>query len=247
MLQHLVIGSVKQILRRLGLEVHRTQYRNSPIDWQCVDWQSTVNNAPVQMCQNRMRHFFDNRTQGNGIWKWTHYFDIYDRHFNKFRGQEVHILEIGIYSGGSLEMWRDYFGPKAILYGVDIEAACRAYESDNVKIFIGDQADRMFWHEFRQKVPVLDIVIDDGGHQPQQQIVTLEELLPFLRSGGVYCCEDIHGKSNEFAAYIYNLGAKLNEMSSFREDFDDNERKSYVTARHFRLRWVQFIFILLYV
>ncbi len=66
-------------------------------------------------------------------------------------------------------MWRDYLGPKAIIYGVDTEPDCRVYENDGVKIFIGDQADRSFWREFRRKVPALDIVIDDGGHQPEQQ------------------------------------------------------------------------------
>jgi 23S rRNA U2552 (ribose-2'-O)-methylase RlmE/FtsJ len=155
---------------------------------------------------------YGRRKQGPGIWKWNHYFEIYDRHFRQFRGQEVHVLEIGIYSGGSLDMWRDYFGPKAVIYGVDIEPACRIYEKDGVKIFIGDQADRSFWREFRRKVPILDIVIDDGGHQPEQQIVSVEELLPFLRPGGVYFCEDVHGAYNQFASYIHRMGHKLNDL-----------------------------------
>jgi hypothetical protein len=54
--------------------------------------------------QNRLTEFFDNRKSGQGIWKWRHYFDVYDRHFSKFRGQEVNIVEIGVFSGGSLEM-----------------------------------------------------------------------------------------------------------------------------------------------
>src|SRR5262249_15852097 len=137
---------------------------------------------------------------------------VYDRHFSRFRGEDVHVLEIGVYSGGSLQMWRDYFGPKAHIYGVDIEPDCRVYEGDNVKIFIVDQADSRFWREFRQKVPMLDIVIDDGGHQTEQQIVTIEELLPFLRPGGVYCCEDVHGAFNHFASYVHGLDHKLNDF-----------------------------------
>jgi len=66
----------------------------------------------------------------------VHYLNIYDHHFCKFRGQEVNVLEIGIYSGGSLEMWERYFGTKANIYGVDINAACRIYETDRIKIFI---------------------------------------------------------------------------------------------------------------
>jgi hypothetical protein len=59
-----------------------------------------------------------------------------------------------------------------------------------IKIFIGDEEDRKFWRRFKAEVPAVDIVIDDGGHQTQQQVVTLEELLPHLRPGGVYICED---------------------------------------------------------
>lgn len=72
------------------------------------------------------------------------------------------MLEIGIYSGGSPEMWCDYFGSKAHIYGVDIESACKSYENSMIKVFIGDQADRKFWSQFRREVPMLDLVIDDN-------------------------------------------------------------------------------------
>jgi hypothetical protein len=53
-------------------------------------------------------------------------------------------------------------------------------------VFVGDQADRSFWKRVKQEVPNLGVVIDDGGHIPEQQIVTLEEMFPHLRPGGVY-------------------------------------------------------------
>src|SRR6266851_3385960 len=127
---------------------------------------------------NRLRAFFNEHHTGRGIWKWDHYFDIYDRHFKNFRGRDVVIVEIGIYSGGSLEMWRDYFGANCRIIGVDIEPACKVYESNSVRVFIGDQADREFWKRLKQEVGTVDIVIDDGGHASQQQIITLEEMLP---------------------------------------------------------------------
>lgn len=188
---------------------------------------SATIDTTLRLHSNSLREFFDNRKEGAGIWKWNHYFDIYDRHFRQFRGQEVHVLEIGVYSGGSLDMWRDYFGPKAIIYGVDIEPDCRVYENDGIKIFIGDQADRSFWRSFRQKVSTLDIVIDDGGHQREQQIVSVEELLPFLRPGGVYLCEDVHGAYNPFASYVHGLGHKLNEFSQVDNFIDGGRRISH--------------------
>jgi SAM-dependent methyltransferase len=154
--------------------------------------------------------YFDAHTEGPGIWKWRHYFEIYHRHFAKFVGREVHVLEVGVYSGGSLGMWKHYFGCGCHVYGVDIQEACKAYEDDSVTILVGDQEDRDFWKEVRGKVPALDIVIDDGGHMPHQQIVTLEELLPHLRPGGVYLCEDVYGAFHPFHDYVSGLTHNLN-------------------------------------
>jgi hypothetical protein len=162
---------------------------------------------------NPLETFFNSRDTGKGIWKWTHYFDVYRRHFQKFVGREVHVLEVGVYSGGSLEMWRDYFGSNCHVYGLDIREECRALQNKSTRIFIGDQADRQFWKRFRQEVPKLDILIDDGGHLPEQQIVTLEEMLPHLRPGGVFVCEDVHGEFNRFGAYVRGLAASLDTSS----------------------------------
>lgn len=59
------------------------------------------------------KYFRENK--GNLIHKWMHYFEIYDRYFKQYRNKEVTILEIGIYQGGSLQMWKDYFGPAAMI------------------------------------------------------------------------------------------------------------------------------------
>lgn len=159
-----------------------------------------------------LRSYFDAHKEGKGIWKWNHYFDVYERHLGKFVGRDLNLLEIGIYSGGSLDMWRAYFGPKSQMYGVDIQEACREYENEYTHVFIGDQADRGFWRSFRQQVPRIDVLIDDGGHEPEQQIVTLEEMLPYLSPGGVYVCEDIHGIHNAFSSYLHGLVEALNDM-----------------------------------
>ena len=152
---------------------------------------------------NPLRTFFNARHEGRGIIKWDHYFEAYDRHLSRFRGQEFHFLEIGIFSGGSLEMWREYFGPRCYIYGVDINPACKVYESDRTRVFIGDQSDREFWKQFRDAVPHLDVAIDDGGHEPQQQRVSFEELMPHLRPGGVYICRG-HPRANESVCRLHS-------------------------------------------
>jgi SAM-dependent methyltransferase len=158
---------------------------------------------------NPILSYFNAHTEGPGIYKFLHYFDIYHRHFSKFVGREVHVLEVGLWSGGSLTMWREYFGKGCRVYGVDIEEACMAYENVGIKVFIGDQADRSFWTRVKHTVPRIDILIDDGGHFPEQQRITLEEMLPYIAPGGVYLCEDIHD-FNEFAAYVQGLASDLN-------------------------------------
>src|SRR5262249_18601015 len=77
-------------------------------------------------------------------------------------------------------------------------------------ISIGDQADPAFWAGFRAEAPSVDILLDDGGHEPEQQIVTLKEMLPHLAPGGVYICEDLQGVGNEFSAFVAGLVAHLN-------------------------------------
>jgi 23S rRNA U2552 (ribose-2'-O)-methylase RlmE/FtsJ len=140
---------------------------------------------------NDLEKYFLGNT-GKLISKWNHYFDVYDRHFSKFRGTDVHIVEFGVFQGGSLQMWKDYFGPKARIYGVDINPHCKQLEEEQVKIFIGDQADKKFLRSIADAIPRIDILLDDGGHTMEQQINTFEVLFPKIDKNGVYLCEDIH-------------------------------------------------------
>jgi SAM-dependent methyltransferase len=176
---------------------------------------------------NPLREYFEAHREGRGIWKWDHYFDMYHRHLSRFVGLETKLVEIGIYSGGSLEMWRQYFGSGCHVYGVDIENACKAYETDNISVFIGDQERPEFWQSFKASVGTVDILIDDGGHTPEQQIVTLNEMLEAIRPGGVYICEDIHGHKNRFINHVVGLVHSLNFAEhAFDEDGISNPANS---------------------
>jgi cephalosporin hydroxylase len=156
---------------------------------------------------NPLRSYFEAHRKGRGIYKGRHYFDLYVQHLARFVGREVVVVEVGVYSGGSLEMWKSYFGEQATIHGVDIQEACRVYEADRVHIHVGDQSDRAFWKRFKEDVPFIDVLIDDGGHHPNEMLVTFEELFPILRAGGVYICEDI--VSNEFLSYLGGFAEHL--------------------------------------
>ena len=140
---------------------------------------------------NDLERYFTENT-GRLIHKWKHYFAIYDRHFSRFRDTDVHVAEIGISQGGSLQMWKQYFGPKAKIFGVDINPYCKKLEEEGIEIFIGDQEDRTFLKSLTQKIPKIDILIDDGGHSMKQQIATYEELFSHIDENGIYLCEDVH-------------------------------------------------------
>ncbi len=164
---------------------------------------------------NDLEQFFNQHT-GRLIHKWHHYFEIYDRHFSRFRGRPVNIVEFGVSQGGSMQMWRHYFGPSARLFGVDINPNCKQFEEPGVQIFIGDQGDRVFLRSLAATLPPIDILIDDGGHTMQQQIRTFEALFPKVAPNGVYLCEDLHTSYwREFGGGVRRRGTFIEYSKNF--------------------------------
>lgn len=129
---------------------------------------------------------------GNTIHKLAHYFDAYDRHFQRFRGKAPTVMEVGVSHGGALQMWRQYFGPEAHIIGVDIDEKCKAMEKEGFQIFIGDQGSEEFWADVKTKIPKLDILIDDGSHRLQHQRITFDCMYDHLKDDGVFLVEDCH-------------------------------------------------------
>ena len=126
------------------------------------------------------------------IHKWLHYFPIYDKWFKDFRGTDLVFVEIGVNQGGSLQMWKNYFGKDAKIIGIDIDERCKQLEEDQITVEIGSQEDIEFLKNFKQRYPRVDILLDDGGHTMNQQITTFMQMFPHIKDGGVYMCEDCH-------------------------------------------------------
>jgi len=108
-------------------------------------------------------------------------------------------------------MWRDYFGRKARIIGVDIEPKCAKLGGKQIEIVIGDQEDRDFLSSLRDRIGPIDIVIEDGGHTMTQQINTFEEIWPGVRDGGVFLIEDLH------TSYWDNYGGGMRRPGTFIE------------------------------
>ena len=123
--------------------------------------------------------------------KWSNYFNIYDAHFSRFRGTAVNVLEIGIGEGGSLQMWKWYFGSKSKIFGIDHQER-KLFKEARIETFKCDQENIEEMTEILVMLPKIDIIIDDGGHTMDQQLATFQVVYPFISDTGIYLCEDIH-------------------------------------------------------
>lgn len=159
------------------------------------------------------KYFRSNK--GHLIHKWIHYFDIYHEHFQKFQKKPVVILEFGVSHGGSLQMWKNYFGRKARIIGVDINPECEQLAEEQVEIYIGSQEDPEFLRDLMKKIGKVDIVIDDGGHTMKQQITTFDEVYRYVKEDGVYLVEDLH------TSYWSEFGGGLRKQGTFVEKAKD--------------------------
>lgn len=126
------------------------------------------------------------------IHKWKHYFPIYERHFKDFVYKPVTFLEIGCGLGGSLQMWKRYFGPHARIVGIDVNQECKKFEEDQVTVYIGEQQDRQFLQRMIEETGVPDIVVDDGSHKMSHITASFQFLYPLMLKNGVYLVEDLH-------------------------------------------------------
>ena len=129
------------------------------------------------------------------VHKWHHYFDIYERHFARYRDRPIRMLEIGVFRGGSLRMWKQYFHPDSTIVGIDIDPSCAAHEiaDQNVFVRIGSQADPNFLAAVNGEFGPFDIILDDGSHKTHHQIISFGALFrSALKDGGCYMVEDCH-------------------------------------------------------
>lgn len=155
-----------------------------------------------------LRDLFETH-KGRVVHKFPHHIDVYDNLFAKYRAPSI--LEIGIAEGGSLELWRKYFGPEAVIMGIDIaDRSALEGESAN-RVFTGDQGSPEFWNMVIPQIGRPNIIIDDGSHKCKDQIVTFTKLFPLLQDEGLYVIEDIH------TSYRASYGGGLWNTDSFIE------------------------------
>ena len=122
------------------------------------------------------------------------YFDAYDDMFKRYRNKKIVFMEIGVQSGGSIAMWRAYFGKQLHYIGLDINEETQRFAdaSRHIDIHIGDTGNVTVLKTIRRLYPDgVDILLDDGGHIMQQQINNFQTMFDFVEPGGIFACEDL--------------------------------------------------------
>jgi hypothetical protein len=103
-------------------------------------------------------------------------------------------LEVGFGRGGSARMWREYF-PEARIDVIELfgdEFHQKWFNQDiipGVNITRGDASNKETWKDIPDN---LDVIVEDAGHYPNEQIQTFMIGFQKLRVGGLYFIEDIY-------------------------------------------------------
>lgn len=124
--------------------------------------------------------------------KWDNYFEIYENILKKFVNKKITFVEIGVGNGGSLHMWKKFFGKRAKIIGIELNPEAKRLEKFGFDIVIGDQSNPIFWKKFYKKFGKIDVLLDDGGHKNIQQITTFMESYEHIKPNGMIVIEDTH-------------------------------------------------------
>lgn len=158
------------------------------------------------------------RHTGRTVDKWNHYLPAYNEQFQPFRAgfpmtdggfRPLKLMEIGVFHGGSLQLWRQYFGSDAQVWGIDFNPRSLSVDDADLVVRIGSQSDRGFLKSVVDEMGGIDIVIDDGSHIAKDQRASFETLFPLLTDGGLYLVEDTH------TSYWRDYGGGYRRRSSF--------------------------------
>jgi glycosyltransferase involved in cell wall biosynthesis len=158
---------------------------------------------------------------------WVHtYTRLYDEHIGYLRPTAKNILELGVFRGASLLLWKEAF-PKAHIYGVDNKTRTDILfdpKDSRLTFLHGDQQDRSFLKKKVIPCGKFDIIIDDASHRGEKMIESFNLLWESLNPGGWYVLEDLYGH--------YRRGRK--SMMPFIKDMIDTMNvKCTIRSMHF--------------
>lgn len=163
--------------------------------------------------------------------------NFYEKEFEPYKESKIDLLEIGIETGGSLKLWKEYFLNSKSIVGVDIsdEKIDPKYKNiDGVSVNIGDAYDKTFSNKFDK----YDIIIDDGPHTLESQIKSIEFYLPKLKQNGLFIIEDIQS--------VEHFDILIDESKEICESIDNQFEYCVecIDLRDNKGRWDDLIFLI---
>ena len=151
--------------------------------------------------QIAIEHGTDKATEFTRTYAKPHGYTVHlEPFFEPLRDLPIKLLEIGAAGGESIKTWLEYFThSKSRVVGVDNVQGTNRWNTVKAEgitprytFVFGDQSDPTFWKCFAVDYGAeWDVVIDDGGHYNDQILTSFEYLWPLLKSGGIYCVEDL--------------------------------------------------------
>ncbi len=214
-------GIQKEKIRNFSefISVDFSKYNCGDIDAPCynINFQKGILNGDIRLNNDLERIVLSEEKYLTT--KYLHYFEVYNNYFSRFRGGECKILEIGVYKGGSLYMWKDYFGKDAKVIGIDINPQCKKFQDKQISIEIGSQEDEDFLNYVIDKYGPFDIIVDDGSHKCFDQIVAFRVLFQSLKNRGIYLCEDVQTSYDEIWGGGYSNPNSFIEYTKKLVDF----------------------------
>jgi FkbM family methyltransferase len=175
---------------------------------------------------------------------------FYEKYMKPFRNAPINILEIGVFFGASIRMWREYF-PCATVYGIDhfkgvqgngstFDCSRKFLEDskgvDRVRLIECDQSNRTalisLRDRFTQDGVQFQFIIDDGSHLMKDQQQSLGTLWSCLANGGVYFMEDWPSSLDprykdvkpDRSNTTYTLMNNWNEKKEWRSEYMDDKQ-----------------------
>jgi len=162
------------------------------------------------------------------------YIKIYEWFFSPVREKVERVLEIGIQTGASLQMWREYF-PRAEVHGVDIKRCPRKFLPANRKRLVFHKMDGRDVEAVNGAFDdeSFDIIIDDGCHRAAVQAAVVCNFWSKLKLGGMYVVEDVSAPSIVLNSLV-KVGACAGLFSLEHERPNKEDNNLIVALKHGR-------------
>lgn len=141
----------------------------------------------------------------------------YNSEFTPVRNNQINLLEIGVYFGGSILLWLDWF-TNGKIYGIDIGCVPNR-DISRAELHMKDAYDPITVSQFEDNF--FDYIIDDGPHSVESQVSAISLWVPKLKPNGKLIIEDV-----AHVEYLPALEQEAKSLNCVTRIFDSRKNKN---------------------